>query len=224
MKSTPVEQPRPIATIVRSIVLAALISGGAYEACAALPKSDAPEVPIERFEIPLSPLDDPQPGEDLGSDARQASLGQVAASMRTAQQLLAMGDSTVPAQRVQQQIVHDLDALIEQLENQQKQKPGQKPGAKPKPGGQQKQASKSGQGPTSSKAAADSVDQPGGTAQGQVDMQEMRQLMNQVWGQLPERLRDGVPQSWTEQFLPKYELELEKYYRRLAEEPEPSGP
>jgi hypothetical protein len=28
-----------------------------------------------------------------------------------------------------------------------------------------------------------------------------------------------MQQSYSNEFLPKYELELEKYYRRLAEEP-----
>ena len=42
--------------------------------------------------------------------------------------------------------------------------------------------------------------------------------MKDVWGQLPAREREQMLQSPPEQFLPKYELLLEKYYKRLAEE------
>ena len=42
--------------------------------------------------------------------------------------------------------------------------------------------------------------------------------MKDVWGQLPAREREQMLQSPPEQFLPKYELLLEKYYKRLADE------
>jgi hypothetical protein len=37
---------------------------------------------------------------------------------------------------------------------------------------------------------------------------------------LPEREREQMLQSFSGEFLPKYELELEKYYRRMSEERE----
>ena len=43
-------------------------------------------------------------------------------------------------------------------------------------------------------------------------------MMKDVWGQLPERAREQMLQSPPEKFLPKYELLIEKYYQRLAEE------
>ena len=35
----------------------------------------------------------------------------------------------------------------------------------------------------------------------------------------PERVREQMLQSHDDEFLPKYELEIEQYFRRLAEDP-----
>jgi hypothetical protein len=43
-------------------------------------------------------------------------------------------------------------------------------------------------------------------------------MMKALWGQLPQRARDQMLQSAPEEFLPEYELELEKYFKRLAEQ------
>ena len=50
------------------------------------------------------------------------------------------------------------------------------------------------------------------------DMGAMKNLMKDIWGQLPPHAREQMLQSPPEQFLPKYELMLEQYYKRLAEE------
>jgi hypothetical protein len=43
-------------------------------------------------------------------------------------------------------------------------------------------------------------------------------LMKDLWGHLPARTREKMLQSFSDDFLPKYELEIEQYYRRLSEE------
>jgi hypothetical protein len=47
---------------------------------------------------------------------------------------------------------------------------------------------------------------------------EREELLKKLWGHLPLRSREQMLQSFSPEFLPMYELELEKYYRRLAEE------
>ena len=42
--------------------------------------------------------------------------------------------------------------------------------------------------------------------------------MKHLWGHLPEREREQMMQSFSDEFLPKYELEIEQYYQRLSEE------
>lgn len=43
-------------------------------------------------------------------------------------------------------------------------------------------------------------------------------LIKEVWGQLPERVRQQLQNASVEKFLPKYERLTEDYFRRLAEE------
>jgi hypothetical protein len=49
-------------------------------------------------------------------------------------------------------------------------------------------------------------------------MAQMQELLKDLWGHLPERVREQLLQAPTDEFLPKYQLEIEKYFRRLAEE------
>jgi hypothetical protein len=50
------------------------------------------------------------------------------------------------------------------------------------------------------------------------ELADRDELVKRLWGHLPERAREQMLQSYSGEFLPQYELELEKYYRRLAEE------
>ena len=51
-----------------------------------------------------------------------------------------------------------------------------------------------------------------------VDKGAVDEMVKALWGQLPARSREQMLQSFTDEFLPKYELEIEQYYRRLSEE------
>ena len=42
--------------------------------------------------------------------------------------------------------------------------------------------------------------------------------MKDSWGHLPAKTREQMLQNSPERFLPQYELMIEKYYKRLAEE------
>lgn len=53
------------------------------------------------------------------------------------------------------------------------------------------------------------------------DMGDRAELVKRLWGHLPARSREQMLQSYTEEFLPKYQLEIEQYYRRLSEMPSP---
>lgn len=47
--------------------------------------------------------------------------------------------------------------------------------------------------------------------------QDRQSLLKRAWGHLPAQAREQVQSSSSEQFLPKYELETEQYFRRLAD-------
>jgi hypothetical protein len=44
-----------------------------------------------------------------------------------------------------------------------------------------------------------------------------------VWGQLPEKEREQMLQNSIDQFLPKYELMIEAYFKSLVERQERSA-
>lgn len=172
-------------------------------------------------------------GEDIGqsspADDPHLPLERIGMQMRSAQRLLAERDGFGRATRLQDQILQDLDELIKQAQRQRKhsQKPGksspgsQRSDAKPQ-GGQQGQAAAEGQQP-----AADSTDnlREGTSETGSpADRQATRtELLKNLWGHLPERVRQQMLQSADDEFLPKYELEIEQYFRRLAEDPDLDG-
>ncbi|QDU87570.1 hypothetical protein Pla175_09350 [Pirellulimonas nuda] len=165
-------------------------------------------------------------GEDLGQPAANPLDG-IQSKMQRAESLINARDVSGDVGKVQQQVVDDLDELIkkaeEQCKNCQSGKPG-KPGekqasqrSKPKPGskpGPPQQANQNSQAPakTSSTRLGDS----NATGSGGRPPEE---LMKEVWGRLPARMREQMLQSSPDEFLPEYREEIEAYYRELAAEP-----
>ena len=57
----------------------------------------------------------------------------------------------------------------------------------------------------------------GGTGKGMPALPLDDTITKQVWGHLPERLRQQMSQYYKEQFMPKYSDMLRQYYASLAE-------
>jgi len=152
------------------------------------------------------------------------TLAAIAGQMREAAERLRKTDGGPATQAIQKQILAELEELARQASpgmssvaskpteaNEQKAaaspdkqaKNGQtdaaaKPGPQPKPG-----------------QAASGTKAPG--AQGG-DSRSRILMLHQLWGDLPEREREEMLQLQPpEEFLPKYELLIEAYFRRLAE-------
>lgn len=160
-------------------------------------------------------------GEDIGQGPEdQDPLARIGKQMRMVEKLLARREELKRAPELQQQIVRDLDELIEQIKRQksQQQSQGSKSG---KPGGQRSKVQQPGKQPgqaPGNRPARDSTNRLGKEAAKRVDMAQMQDLMKDVWGQLPDRAREQMLQSSVDQFLPEYEVLIEKYFRRLAED------
>jgi hypothetical protein len=128
-----------------------------------------------------------------------------------------------PAQqagKVQKQVVAHLDELIAQLSKQcqggQCEQPGQSQQqsqrSQPKPS----QASKgSGRGKSPARDSSDPLNRASAQP---ADKADIDAVVKDLWGHLPQRSREQMLQSFSTEFLPKYELEIEQYYRRLSEE------
>lgn len=182
-----------------------------------------------RSDVPPAPemLD----GEDVGQpSADQDPLMHISDEMRMAEQWMTEGKRAPHAQQVQQRIVEDLARLIRQAEQQQQaqqqsgksqNKPGQK---SQRQSAKQSQPMGGGQaGGESNKPAQDSTDRMGKAEAARPDPKTFQRLLKDSWGHLPERDREQVLQHSPEQFLPQYELLIERYYKRLSEQQRPSG-
>jgi len=162
-------------------------------------------------------------GFGAGANPVSQSLARVQNSMQQAQSLLKqpVGNAGTAqlATPVQHEILSDLDKLIADLSKQCQSCNGQCPGGQcnkpPKPGQNPKPGKPSAAGRT---AARDSTDRLDGSTAKPVDKGEVNEIVKALWGHLPERSREQMLQSFSDEFLPKYELEIEQYYRRLSEE------
>jgi hypothetical protein len=159
-------------------------------------------------------------GEDLGEHGDEDILSRIGDKMRKAEGLIERQKSPEKAQQLQDEVVSDLAKLIDQLrERAQQQSSSSKSQQKTAQRQQVNQPKSSSRDPKggSPNPAKDSTERLGKNDVRRPDMGEMHDLMKDVWGQLPVHDREQMLQYAPEQFLPKYELLIEKYYKRLAE-------
>ena len=192
----------------------------------ASPRSAQDEPAMKAIEDSLK-ASTPLHGFGAGANPASQSLARVRNSMQRAQSMLTQPDAAgkpgaAPlASPVQHEILSDLDKLIADLSKQCQCCNGQcqggqcnqpKPCNNPKPG---KPGASAGSGRT---AARDSTDRLDRSSAKPVDKGEVNEMVKALWGHLPERSREQMLQSFSDEFLPKYEIEIEQYYRRLSEE------
>ncbi|MHB1035179.1 MAG: hypothetical protein ACYC35_10500 [Pirellulales bacterium] len=148
------------------------------------------------------------------------ALARIAGRMREVEALMGEAKSGQPTQSLQAEIVSDLDKLIQAACRRGGQagagaaKPQASPGK-----GSAKPPKIQDQGPSGkSKGGPGAGDAPQAKSPARVDMRQMQGLIKQLWGHLPPKAREQVSQSSVEQFLPKYELLIEQYFKTLAEQ------
>ncbi len=151
-------------------------------------------------------------------------LLRVARQMREVERRLEDRDAGPATQEVQRQIVNDLDKLIEEARKASCSSPSGSSESQPiagraptaPPGSTAGQPS----GQPSRRPAAESSQRPQGDDGGppELDVGQVRTIMKELWGELPEQERQQMIESPPEEFLPKYEVLIENYFRRLSEE------
>jgi hypothetical protein len=149
--------------------------------------------------------------------------------MREAERLMRAAKGDTETQDLQTQIVRKLEELIDELEQQQQQQQSSSSSSKNQKQQQQKTADQRPQsqpqmkpgGPAREKPSSDPArDSSGKTVKRETekpDMARMREMLKDIWGELPPRLRQEMMQSSVEKFIPKYELLIEEYFKALAE-------
>ncbi|HEX3654234.1 MAG TPA: hypothetical protein VHV55_00430 [Pirellulales bacterium] len=190
---------------------------------------------------PVSPLDEDLLKQLEGDDAKRPAAAEEPAAaekgaadggpvdrltreMRDVQQRLARQKSDADTQQLEQKIVEALEQLVKEASQQQssssssssksqsQQKAERDKAAQPQPGQQAGGAAKDPNGP-----ARDSSKRVGKPKVEKPNLAKLQDLMKDVWGELPPRLRQQMMQSSVEHFVPKYEFEIEEYFKTLAE-------
>jgi hypothetical protein len=205
---------------------------GEQDAKGPQPTAPRPSEAIDRELFAPDPKKAPESPEP--KPAGTATPSAIVEQMLQAARRIRQSDAGPATQELQRRIVAGLEGLLRQADrdkgnsarssaakaapkvqagSQQEPKPGQntvktKPGPQPNPG-----------------QAAAGHDTPGSEP---LDAAGRTSLVRRVWGDLPERQRNEILQLQPpEEFLPKYELQIEAYFKRLSEprgEPAGSGP
>ncbi len=155
------------------------------------------------------------------SDNPMLQLGR---EMSEAKRRIAKANGGAGTQQLQRQIIDDLDRLIDQARKkscqcksgscQSQQNSQKKPSSQPP-----KPSSKPGTNPNAKPAAPGSPRPPGNTASKKsAAAAEARDAMQRLWYLLPQHARERMLQSPGEEFAPKYEVQIEEYFRRLSED------
>ncbi|MEX0936735.1 MAG: hypothetical protein WDZ59_02665 [Pirellulales bacterium] len=195
---------------IMPVVIVSLFCGRLEQVTSAQ-QSHAPPVPQAQ-----SAPHEPRPitaGEDIGQPPQQVALQRVGAQMQAVQQRIGQRDMSPATRQVQDQIVGDLDSIIDRLTQQIQAAASARQPAE--------QESTAGPGDSDSRTAASdsrSDTQSDPAPDKPVDMAAMQSVMQRLWGHLPPRAREQMMQNSVERFLPKYEVEIERYFQRLAEE------
>jgi hypothetical protein len=166
----------------------------------------------------------PADGEDVGVSTQDDDpLFHISQEMRSAEGLIPEHAKRLDAEQLQRRVVEDLARLIEQAEQQRAQ---QQSSSKDKKGQQtrkrqsvqQPKSAGVGGSKNSNQPAKDSSERLGKSEAAHPDPEMIKGLLKDSWGNLPAKDRDQMLQNPPERFLPQYELLIERYYRRLAEE------
>lgn len=159
-------------------------------------------------------LEDLNEGEDVELGQSANPLTRIGRRMRTVEQLIDQKDTSAATQQMQREIVTDLDSLIKQLQ-QQCNKAG-KPGSSSQSQNQSKSAASTSQ--TTNQKPKDSTERLDKSTARTDGLTQAQQLVKEVWGQMPERVREQISNVTSDQFLPQYQKMIEDYYQRLAQE------
>ncbi len=154
-------------------------------------------------------------GEDIKLDGGQDPLSDISGRMREVERSIAEADAGEGTQGKQRAIAEEMEKLIRQLQKQcqagkQASSKHQKTAGRGKVG-QPDQADRA-----SDRPARDSSDRLNDEKTKKPDAAAMREMVKAAWGHLPEHLREQMAQMPTLEFLPKYLILIEDYYKALA--------
>ncbi len=195
---------------------------------------DLPDLDLKPDKGPDEKDANAEPGLTPGEEEKEQGvrvvnpLIRISEQMRKVETRLTSSDTSEKTQKIQQDILDELSMVIEQLKQQQKQqqpsspgdpqqqsqKPQKQDGDKPSGGKPQNNASQE----PSNKPSRDSSDDVRKPEDIEAENRELQLMLKEVWGHLPDRVRQQMRNARVEQLLPKYQKLIEEYYKRLAED------
>ena len=161
----------------------------------------APQPPAEQSPTAIAPSGRAAPRSQMDA------WTMVGRQMRQVQSRLQQADDGAETLRIQQQIVERLEQLLQQA---------------PRPAGQSAVSGGGAprQGPSETTTRPATGDQTGPsdptTTPRSAANETPRQLLQRVWGHLPDKLQQQLQAVGQEQFLPQYAPQIEAYYRSLS--------
>lgn len=183
------------------------------------------------------PAAESQPAATAELDARAEKIVK---SMKSAHEQLAQRDTGAKTQDLQKSILAELDELLKTPPQKPPSPPdpmggGGQSGSSGGKSSQQREASSSPKDRSSSGAAqdsaqrplpgtqrnrqspADSVERTGPERSAEIAAARRRRLEVEVWGHLPEKLREQLLNTYGEKMVPEYEQLVKKFYEALSE-------
>lgn len=191
-----------------------------------------PSTPADLDDELLKGLGD---GEDIKLGGKSADdeadgdgnnpLGELERRMRDVESRIAEAQSDETTQRIQNKIVDDLARIIKGLQKRKKSSSSsssmqnQQTAEREKvdqPDAREPADATGGQETASNQPAKDSSDVMSQRKSESPEAAQLGDALKDIWGQLPAHLRQQMEQYAKEELLPKYELQIEEYFRALA--------
>lgn len=162
-------------------------------------------------QAPAKAVDAPVTGEDLELGPQKSPLARLRDKLKRASTLLSDKRTDNAVVDLQVEIEFDLEDLLRQTGS----------SASQSSSTASQQAASEANGPTRPDTNATTGERNSSAnkgASGGVNRNPLKSLVRDSWGNLPERARQELQSVSGEDFLPKYQRMIERYYRRLAEE------
>ena len=142
-------------------------------------------------------------GEDLGAAKPESTLAGLARLMHSVEQRIRRNDTSTTTTQLQSDIAGELSKMLESAEEQAASRSSAAAGDQ-----RSDEAVKANSAGTEGNPQTKNGDAPN----------DPSDLLDAVWGRLPEQLRQQIQSPLQEEFLPRYERVIKQYYKRLAEE------
>jgi hypothetical protein len=190
-------------------------------------KPEAPAKPGKKSEPPRKDgaKDDDPPPQDPEQDPKEI-LARITKNMKASEDRLAKKDPSEATREIQRDIVKDLDSLIKQSQqssnssssssSQSKNQRNQQ-GRGMKMVSQRQRASGQRPGQAAEQQSSTAGKRPGGGGMSRGGGSKIDDLYKDIWGHLPETLRQEMDAYAKEKFMLKYSDLIKQYYATLAE-------